>query len=202
MDSDGVGTQRNLQLHKAQAEMFRTRTHGNSDAVVRVRTAEGPMFRTPWGPERRAAFDKAIDAIVAAARRNDRQPRTQRVRRNPANSWVAVTASERKAATIGGMEFDPHVCPNCRRDDTVVPITRHHLIPIIRGGKKGPMMPLCEDCHRFLNTQYTPAEQEQLSNPAALLADEKMARFGRFAARQNGQIKQRESRERRARRRR
>lgn len=97
---------------------------------------------------------------------------------------------------------DDGVCPNCGRDGSQVQLTRHHLVPKSRGGRRGDTLTLCVDCHTFLNTQYTPAEQEQLSQPERLLADPRMRRFGRFASRQRGGIKHRESRQRRSRRRR
>lgn len=91
-------------------------------------------------------------------------------------------------------------CPNCGRDSSQVQLTKHHLVPRSRGGKNSETMLLCDDCHTFLNTQYTPAEQEQLSEVRKLLADPRMRRFGKFAAKQRGGIKHRDSKRRRAKR--
>lgn len=90
-------------------------------------------------------------------------------------------------------------CPNCGRPAEAVEITRHHLAvrSRVRGRDKGPTMPLCVDCHRQLNALYDERTQATLlGTPEALLADEAMRRFGRFAAKQRKRATTRRSRRR------
>ncbi len=87
-----------------------------------------------------------------------------------------------------------NTCPNCGRSADIVPLTKHHVIPKVRGGKNGTVMVLCNDCHVFLNTQYTPAEQQQiLGTQELVLADEAMQKFARFAAKQTSTVAQHDS---------
>ena len=93
-------------------------------------------------------------------------------------------------------------CPNCGRTEEVVLITRHHLAvrSRVRGRDKGPVMPLCEDCHRQLNALYDERTQATLlGTAAALLEDAAMEKFGRWASRQRKRVKKRQSKERRRR---
>lgn len=93
-------------------------------------------------------------------------------------------------------------CVNCGRDATRVPMTAHHLHPKVRGGKDGPTCPLCVDCHRFLNTQYTENEQrDRFPTADALRTDGAMMKFSLFARKQHKRVFQVESRRRKAKRR-
>lgn len=91
-------------------------------------------------------------------------------------------------------------CPNCGRADDQVVITKHHLAvkSRVRGRDKGPVMPLCEDCHRQLNALYDEKTQATLlGTAAALLEDVEMKKFGRWASRQRKRVKKRQARGRR-----
>lgn len=88
-------------------------------------------------------------------------------------------------------------CTNCHRDESTVIQTTHHLIPVVKGGKNKETIPLCQDCHNFLNTQFTESQQRDLLFTKELLVtNEKMAAFAKFARKQNKKVKQRESNER------
>lgn len=92
-------------------------------------------------------------------------------------------------------------CLNCSRSSDIVILTKHHVIPRSRGGKGGLLMILCDDCHTFLNTQYTAKEQASMLGTVELvLADAKMRNFGKFAAKQASGLSHRESRSRRSKR--
>ena len=93
-------------------------------------------------------------------------------------------------------------CANCRRDDTSVTLTKHHLIPRVKGGRKEATTKLCEDCHRFLNSQFTENEQRDLLNTEEkLTANQRMRTFAKFARKQKGKVKMKDSAHRRRKRR-
>jgi hypothetical protein len=93
-------------------------------------------------------------------------------------------------------------CLNCGRNEEIVGITKHHCIPQVKGGKKGPVMDLCSDCHGQIHVLYTPNHLRDLLNtPELVVADEQMRKFGKYARKQNGRIKKREGKERRRKRR-
>ena len=48
-------------------------------------------------------------------------------------------------------------CPNCNRDETIILISKHHLIPKVKGGKnkKENYFNICEDCHQQLHVLYS-----------------------------------------------
>ena len=85
-------------------------------------------------------------------------------------------------------------CGNCQRDESSVDITRHHLRPVVRGGKNGETMLLCVDCHGHLHSQYTENHlRDFLSKPELVVADDAMIKFARFASKQRGQVRKRDS---------
>lgn len=46
-----------------------------------------------------------------------------------------------------------HICELCNR--TVSIITKHHLIPLAKGGKKFETLSLCTTCHRQIHALFT-----------------------------------------------
>lgn len=86
-------------------------------------------------------------------------------------------------------------CPNCKRD---IMLTRHHLTPKVKGGKDGPIMWICKDCHGHLHSLYdNNFLRDFRSTEMEVLADPQMRKFGKFAGRQNGKIKKRAPKHRR-----
>jgi 5-methylcytosine-specific restriction protein A len=74
-------------------------------------------------------------------------------------------------------------CELCERKG--VPLTRHHLIPKARGGKDGPTVWLCPDCHALLHQMYDECEiTRRLASVDVLRADERLMKDVRFVARQ------------------
>ncbi len=85
-------------------------------------------------------------------------------------------------------------CANCNRNDAIIQLTKHHLIPKIKGGRKEATTILCVDCHRFLNSQFTENEQRNLLNTEEkLITNERMIKFSKFARKQRGIVKQKDS---------
>lgn len=78
-------------------------------------------------------------------------------------------------------------CPNCKRQ---IKLTKHHLVPQVKGGKDGPIMWLCRDCHSQLHMLYdNNFLRDFRSTQMEVLADPSMIKFGRFAGKQNKKIK-------------
>jgi len=80
-------------------------------------------------------------------------------------------------------------CPNCTR---IMGLTKHHLVPKVKGGKEGPIMWICRDCHSQLHVLYdNNFLRDFRSTKIEVLADPAMRKFGKFAAKQSGGIKKR-----------
>lgn len=87
------------------------------------------------------------------------------------------------------------VCPNCNR---CIKLTKHHIIPLVKGGKDGPVMWICRDCHSQLHDLYDNNYLKNVLNTAERVLDnEAMRKFGKFAHKQTGAIKKRVPRYRR-----
>jgi hypothetical protein len=70
------------------------------------------------------------------------------------------------------------MCSLCGRFQ---PTSRHHLAPRARGGKNGPITPLCGACHRQLHALYSNRElAERLASLDALRADARVAAYLRW----------------------
>lgn len=75
-------------------------------------------------------------------------------------------------------------CRLCGRELVPGPtIDEHHLIPKLKGGKRGPTVMLHKICHRFLHATYTEAElARSLNTIEALLEQEAVQRFVAWVA--------------------
>lgn len=86
-------------------------------------------------------------------------------------------------------------CPNCNRD---IMLTKHHLIPKVKGGKSGPVMWICRDCHSHLHMLHdNNFLRDFRKTEMEVLADPEMRKFGKFASKQDGRIKKRAPKHRR-----
>lgn len=75
------------------------------------------------------------------------------------------------------------ICQNCKRNENIVKITDHHLVPKEEGGKDIPenYMDLCDDCHQQLHLFYTNDFLAKHKNtPESILNDSKMIQFAKF----------------------
>jgi len=87
-------------------------------------------------------------------------------------------------------------CPNCNRDETIILISKHHLIPKVKGGKnkKENYFNICEDCHQQLHVLYSENFlRDHLNTKELILNDEQMIKFGKFANKQRKRIIKRQS---------
>lgn len=72
-----------------------------------------------------------------------------------------------------------HVCELCNR--TVSIITKHHLIPLQKGGKKCPTLSLCPTCHEQIHALFTNRELATYYHTLdALKRDIKIIRYLKF----------------------
>ena len=57
-------------------------------------------------------------------------------------------------------------------------LTAHHLVPKLKGGRKGPQARLCSTCHRQVHAMFTEGTlARQLNTLEALRADSRLARY-------------------------
>lgn len=80
---------------------------------------------------------------------------------------------------------DASICPICLRPvPPDVPQSRHHLVPKLKGGAKGPVVLLHDICHRMIHRTFTEAQlARDYADPAALRAHPAIARFAAWVAR-------------------
>lgn len=72
-------------------------------------------------------------------------------------------------------------CPLCERPIPHGMESRHHLVPRLRGGKKGPVVVLCRSCHSKIHSELTETElARHFSSLEALRAHPGIARFIRW----------------------
>jgi len=78
---------------------------------------------------------------------------------------------------------DP-VCPLCQRPiPPEAKSSRHHLVPRLKGGKRGETVLLHQICHSAIHARFSEAEiVQRLSDIDALRADPELARFVAWAA--------------------
>ncbi len=76
-------------------------------------------------------------------------------------------------------EPDVPICPLCRRPIPAdVAQSLHHLIPRLKGGKKGPAVLLHDICHREIHASLTEAElARDFATITALRAHPRIRRF-------------------------
>ena len=88
------------------------------------------------------------------------------------------------------------ICPNCNRDETVILMTKHHMIPKSKDGEndESNYLWLCKDCHAQIHLLYTNNYlRDNLNTPKLILSDEKIVKFGKFASKQTKRISKKKS---------
>lgn len=87
-------------------------------------------------------------------------------------------------------------CPTCGRQEPLIKMTKHHMVPKHKGGKSEEenYIWLCGDCHTQLHLLYDNAYlRDNLNSAELVLADDRLKKFGRFAAKQTKRINKRKS---------
>lgn len=76
------------------------------------------------------------------------------------------------------------ICPLCLRAiPPQVPQSRHHLVPRLRGGKRGPTVLMHQICHAEIHATLTETElARDYGTPEALRAHPRLARFAEWVA--------------------
>ncbi len=75
-------------------------------------------------------------------------------------------------------------CPLCGRD--VPRLTIHHLVPRSRGGRGGPTVEICPDCHDAIHELFSNKElAADYASLEALRGEERLARHLRWLSKQN-----------------
>jgi 5-methylcytosine-specific restriction endonuclease McrA len=102
----------------------------------------------------------------------------------------AITIKELKELTAA-----PAACPLCKRPNYKP--SDHHLVPRSRGGKVTKT--ICQDCHSAIHATFSNKELEgSFATIEALLTHEGFAKTVRFIGKQDGRVKTRATRTRRA----
>ena len=72
-----------------------------------------------------------------------------------------------------------HICELCNR--SVSTITKHHLIPLEKGGKKFETLSLCPTCHKQIHALFTNRElATHFHTLESLKRDQKIIKYLRF----------------------
>lgn len=72
-----------------------------------------------------------------------------------------------------------HICELCNRSVSI--ITKHHLIPLQKGGKKFETLSLCPTCHTQIHALFTNRElATHYHTLESLKGDTKIIKFLRF----------------------
>lgn len=75
--------------------------------------------------------------------------------------------------------YHVHVCELCNRSVSI--ITKHHLIPLEKGGKKFETLSLCKTCHTQIHALFTNRElATHYYSLEALKRDTKIIKFLKF----------------------
>ncbi|MEM9013116.1 MAG: HNH endonuclease [Pseudomonadota bacterium] len=84
---------------------------------------------------------------------------------------------------MDGAEADP-ICPLCERPIPAgARASVHHLVPKLRGGRRGPTVLLHQICHNEIHATLTEAELAQrYASPEALRSHPQLARFVRWVS--------------------
>jgi len=82
-------------------------------------------------------------------------------------------------------EGDDPVCPLCLRPiPPGVPQSEHHLVPRLRGGKRGPRVLMHQICHNEVHATLAETElARDYATPEALRAHPRLAKFAAWVAR-------------------
>ena len=72
-----------------------------------------------------------------------------------------------------------HICELCNR--SVSTITKHHLIPLEKGGKKFETLSLCPTCHKQIHALFTNRElATHFHTLESLKRDQKIIKYLKF----------------------
>ena len=72
-----------------------------------------------------------------------------------------------------------HICELCNRNVSI--ITKHHLIPLQKGGKKFETLSLCPTCHAQIHALFTNRElATHYHSLNSLKSDKKIIKFLKF----------------------
>ena len=72
-----------------------------------------------------------------------------------------------------------HICELCNR--SVSTLTKHHLIPLEKGGKKFETLSLCPTCHKQIHALFTNRElATHFHTLESLKRDQKIIKYLRF----------------------
>ena len=72
-----------------------------------------------------------------------------------------------------------HICELCNR--SVSTLTKHHLIPLEKGGKKFETLSLCPTCHKQIHALFTNRElATHYHTLESLKKDQKIIKYLRF----------------------
>lgn len=94
---------------------------------------------------------------------------------------VSVSSKERKKHN---KSYYNKQCLICDRSEGLI-FTEHHLIPKSKGGKKGPTVVVCEDCHNNIHLLFTNKELNQnYFTVELLLASEKIQKYVTYIRKQ------------------
>lgn len=75
------------------------------------------------------------------------------------------------------MPADNSPCPLCGRE-LADPISRHHLMPLSKGGKDTPTVPMHQICHFKIHTVFTETELKNYYHTVdRILENEEMQKF-------------------------
>lgn len=74
---------------------------------------------------------------------------------------------------------ETYICELCNRSVSI--ITKHHLIPLEKGGKKFQTLPLCKTCHKQIHALFTNRElATHYHDLESLKKDNKIIKFLKF----------------------
>lgn len=74
---------------------------------------------------------------------------------------------------------ETHICELCNRSVSI--ITKHHLIPLEKGGKKFQTLSLCTTCHKQIHALFTNRElATHYHDLESIKKDNKIIKFLKF----------------------
>lgn len=77
------------------------------------------------------------------------------------------------------------LCPLCGRP-LAEPITKHHLIPLSKGGKHTPTVPMHKICHDKIHATFPESELKRYYHtPERILENEDIQKFVKWLSKKN-----------------
>ena len=77
-----------------------------------------------------------------------------------------------------GNEKDGGNCPLCGREIPAQECSKHHLVPVVKGGRKGPTVILHRICHSKIHSLFSEAELSKIYDTIEkLLANDDIQKF-------------------------